>query len=79
MGIVLLVLRTYYIFSNLYYSFKTLKPPPPSSRNNGQPSVRAVSQRKRDMKGCLTIWIVWVSSFVPMLGLATPDAKATSF
>lgn len=66
MGIVLLVLRTYYIFSNLYYSFKTLKPPPPSSRNNGQPSVRAVSQRKRDMKGCLTIWIVWVSSFVPM-------------
>jgi receptor expression-enhancing protein 5/6 len=61
MGIVVLTLRCYLVFQNVFITFKTLKPPPPSSRNNGQPSVRGLTQRKRDMKGCMAIWIVWVS------------------
>lgn len=61
MGLVVLVLRCYLVFQNVFITFKTLKLPPPSSRNNGQPSVRALTQRKRDMKGCMAIWIVWVS------------------
>ncbi|KAG5648712.1 hypothetical protein DXG03_000059 [Asterophora parasitica] len=36
-----------------------LKPPSPSTRNEGRPSQRALTQRKRDMKGCLAVWIVW--------------------
>ncbi|KAI0254785.1 hypothetical protein BJV78DRAFT_1108824, partial [Lactifluus subvellereus] len=59
MGLVVLVLRCYLVFQNVFITFKTLKLPPPSSRNNGQPSVRALTQRKRDMKGCMAIWIVW--------------------
>ncbi|KAF8958517.1 hypothetical protein BDZ97DRAFT_1627863, partial [Flammula alnicola] len=55
------ILRLLMLFLNIYDSYKTLKDPPPSSRNAGRPSVRAVSQRKRDMKGCLAVWIVWVS------------------
>lgn len=48
------------LFLNVYDSYKTLKFPPPSSRrNDGLPSVRAMTQRKRDMKGCLAVWIVW--------------------
>lgn len=59
MGLVVLALRCYLVFQNVFITFKTLKLPPPSSRNNGQPSVRALTQRKRDMKGCMAIWIVW--------------------
>ncbi|KAF8645492.1 hypothetical protein AX16_007777 [Volvariella volvacea WC 439] len=59
MGLVVPLLRLGMVFLNVYETFKTLKMPPPSARNGGQPSVRALSQRKRDMKGCLTIWIVW--------------------
>ncbi|KAA1466517.1 hypothetical protein DENSPDRAFT_748590, partial [Dentipellis sp. KUC8613] len=59
MGLIVLALRSYLVFQNIYQTFKTLKLPPPSARNHGQPSVRAMSQRKRDMKGCMTIWIVW--------------------
>ncbi|PPQ94796.1 hypothetical protein CVT25_007433 [Psilocybe cyanescens] len=55
------VLRLLMLFLNVYDSYKTLKNPPPSSRNSGRPSIRAVSQRKRDMKGCLAVWIVWTS------------------
>ncbi|KAJ3484476.1 hypothetical protein NLJ89_g11975 [Agrocybe chaxingu] len=55
------VLRLLMLFLNVYDSYKTLKDPPPSSRNGGRPTVRAVSQRKRDMKGCLAVWIVWTS------------------
>lgn len=55
------VLRLAMLFLNVYDSYKTLKFPPPSSRrNDGLPSVRAMTQRKRDMKGCLAVWIVWV-------------------
>lgn len=56
------ILRLGMLFLNVYDSFKTLKMPPPSARNGGNPSVRAMSQRKRDMKGCLAVWIVWVSN-----------------
>ncbi|KDR84264.1 hypothetical protein GALMADRAFT_236970 [Galerina marginata CBS 339.88] len=55
------ILRLLMLFLNVYDSYKTLKDPPTSSRNGGRPSVRAVSQRKRDMKGCLAVWIVWAS------------------
>ncbi|PPQ69893.1 hypothetical protein CVT26_014156 [Gymnopilus dilepis] len=55
------VLRLLMLFLNVYDSYKTLKEPPPSARNAGRPSVRAMSQRKRDMKGCLAVWIVWAS------------------
>ncbi|KAJ3504650.1 hypothetical protein NMY22_g17851 [Coprinellus aureogranulatus] len=37
----------------------TLKPPPPSARDPTRPSIRATTQRKRDMKGCLAVWVVW--------------------
>ncbi|KAG6861962.1 hypothetical protein C0995_009146 [Termitomyces sp. Mi166 len=54
------LLRTFMLFLNIYDSYKTLRMPPPSSRNEGRPSQRALVQRKRDMKGCLAVWIVWV-------------------
>ncbi|PPQ71369.1 hypothetical protein CVT24_011755 [Panaeolus cyanescens] len=54
------ILRLLMLFLNVYDSYKTLKQPPPSSRNGGKPSVRALTQRKRDMKGCLAVWIVWM-------------------
>jgi len=54
------VLRLAMLFLNVYDSYKVLKMPPPSARSGGRPSQRALSQRKRDMKGCLAIWIVWV-------------------
>jgi receptor expression-enhancing protein 5/6 len=60
MGLFVPIFRVAMVFLNVWESYKTLKPPPPSKRNGGKPSVRAASQRKRDMKGCLTIWIVWV-------------------
>ena len=59
------ILRLAMLFLNVYDSYKTLKFPPPSSkRNDGLPSVRAMTQRKRDMKGCLAVWIVWVRYIV---------------
>ncbi|PBK93877.1 hypothetical protein ARMGADRAFT_902046, partial [Armillaria gallica] len=55
------ILRHIVLFQNTFDTFKTLKLPPPSrsSRNGGLPSARAMQQRKRDMKGCLAVWIVW--------------------
>ncbi|OBZ70118.1 hypothetical protein A0H81_09657 [Grifola frondosa] len=61
MPLIVPALRLVYTFLNIFETFKTLKVPPPSSRNNGQSSIRALSQRKRAMKGCLTVWIVWCS------------------
>ncbi|KAF9554534.1 hypothetical protein CPC08DRAFT_622474, partial [Agrocybe pediades] len=55
------ILRLIMLFLNVYDSYKTLKDPPASSRNAGRPSVRAMSQRKRDMKGSLAVWIVFAS------------------
>ncbi|KAF8874357.1 hypothetical protein BD779DRAFT_1397939, partial [Infundibulicybe gibba] len=61
MPLVVPALRLAMLFLNVYESFKIMKTPPPSARNGGRPSVRALSQRKRDMKGCLAVWIVWCS------------------
>ena len=60
MGPVVPILRLTYLFLNIYDTYKVLKIPPPSPRNGGQPSIRSMTQRKRDMKGIMTIWIVWV-------------------
>ncbi|RDB19929.1 hypothetical protein Hypma_012948 [Hypsizygus marmoreus] len=59
MPLVVPILRLVMLFFNMYESYKTLKTPPPSTRNGGRPSQRALTQRKRDMKGCLAVWIVW--------------------
>ncbi|KAF5387676.1 hypothetical protein D9615_000756 [Tricholomella constricta] len=59
MPLVVPLLRLAMLFLNIYESYKTLKVPPPSARNEGRPSQRALTQRKRDMKGCLAVWIVW--------------------
>ncbi|KAG2013023.1 hypothetical protein CC2G_009961 [Coprinopsis cinerea AmutBmut pab1-1] len=53
------ILRSTMLFMNIYDTYKTLKPPPPSTRDPSRPSVRAATQRKRDLKGCLAVWIVW--------------------
>ena len=55
------VLRLLMLFLNIYDSYKTLKDPVSSARNGGRPTARAVSQRKRDIKGCLAVWVVWVN------------------
>ncbi|KAH8094892.1 hypothetical protein BXZ70DRAFT_1078847 [Cristinia sonorae] len=59
MPLLLPILRAFWVFSNVFDSFKTLRLPPPSARNGGHPTVRAMSQRKRNMKGCMTVWLVW--------------------
>ena len=62
MPLVVPVLRLAYVFLNIFDTFKVLRLPPPSARNGGQPSARAMSQRKRAMKGTMTVWMVWVST-----------------
>ncbi|KAI6130286.1 hypothetical protein EDD16DRAFT_1456588, partial [Pisolithus croceorrhizus] len=57
MPLVVPALRLFIVFLNIYETFKTLKLPP--LKRSGQPSARALSQRKRDLKGCLAIWVVW--------------------
>ncbi|KAJ6610380.1 hypothetical protein B0H10DRAFT_1656727, partial [Mycena sp. CBHHK59/15] len=59
MGLIVPILRLMMLLLNIYDSFKVLKLPRPSARNSGQPTVRALTQRKRNMKGCLAVWIVW--------------------
>ena len=67
MGVVVPVLRLLFVSLNVYETFKTLKAPPPSSRNGGHPTVRALSQRKRAMKGCLAVWLIWVRAHAPSI------------
>ena len=67
MPLVVPVLRLAYVFLNVFETFKTLRLPPPSARNGGQPSQRAMSARKRAMKGCMTVWLVWVSATHPCI------------
>ncbi|KAI0677242.1 hypothetical protein C8Q78DRAFT_1073963 [Trametes maxima] len=59
MPLVVPVLRLAYVFLNIFDTFKVLRLPPPSARNGGRPSARAMSQRKRAMKGTMTVWLVW--------------------
>jgi len=69
------ILRLVYLFFNIYDTRKVLKAPAPSARNGGVPSSKAMTQRKRDMKGVMTIWIVWVcfkiSPLVPSVSVDT--------
>ncbi|KAF9266165.1 hypothetical protein L218DRAFT_817112, partial [Marasmius fiardii PR-910] len=54
------ILRLCLLFLNVYGTFKTLKPPRVSSRSRtGLPSQASMMQRKREMKGCLAVWVVW--------------------
>ncbi|KAJ7129151.1 hypothetical protein C8R44DRAFT_541225, partial [Mycena epipterygia] len=53
------ILRLVMLLLNIYETLKVLKHPRRSARNSGQPTIRALSQRKRSMKGCLAVWIVW--------------------
>ncbi|KAG2155064.1 uncharacterized protein EDB93DRAFT_1131016 [Suillus bovinus] len=57
MPLVVPALRLFMVFMNVYDTYKTLKIPP--GRKGGPPSVRAMTQRKRDLKGCLAVWVVW--------------------
>ncbi|KAF7335339.1 hypothetical protein MSAN_02344700 [Mycena sanguinolenta] len=59
MALIVPILRLVMLLLNMYDTFKVLKLPRPSARNSGQPTIRALSQRKRNMKGCLAVWIVW--------------------
>ncbi|KAJ7102645.1 hypothetical protein C8R43DRAFT_231562 [Mycena crocata] len=59
MALIVPILRIMMLLLNIYETFKVLKRPRASPRNSGQPTVRALSQRKRNMKGCLAVWIVW--------------------
>ncbi|KAL5487693.1 hypothetical protein ACEPAI_5801 [Sanghuangporus weigelae] len=63
MAVVVPALRLYLLFLNVFETFKTLKPPRRSPRT-GEQTPRAISQRKRDMKGCIAIWLVWCSCAV---------------
>jgi len=58
MPLVVPVLRLFMVFMNVYDTYKTLKMP--TGRKGGHPSMKAMAQRKRDLKGCLAVWIVWV-------------------
>jgi receptor expression-enhancing protein 5/6 len=58
MPLVVPALRLFMVFMNVYDTYKSLKIPP--GRKGGLPSVRAMTQRKRDLKGCLAVWVVWV-------------------
>ena len=69
MSLIVPILRLSMLFLNVFDTFKRMKPPKPSARRGGQPSVRAITQRKRDMKGCLAVWIVWVSFYSAIIGL----------
>ncbi|KAJ4486481.1 hypothetical protein C8R41DRAFT_903772 [Lentinula lateritia] len=61
MPLIVPILRMFMLFLNVWDTFKTLKPPPYKIRNGKAepPTVRSVTQRKRDLKGCLAVWIVW--------------------
>jgi hypothetical protein len=69
MPLVVPILRLSMLFLNVFETFKTMKPPTASARRGGQPSVRAITQRKRNMKGCLAVWIVWVGYHFSLTGL----------
>ncbi|KAF7302976.1 hypothetical protein MKEN_01260400 [Mycena kentingensis (nom. inval.)] len=60
MTLIVPALRLIMLALNMYDTYKVLKPPRISSRSrDGRTAERALSQRKRKMKGCLAVWIVW--------------------
>lgn len=78
MPLIVPILRLAMLFLNIYDSYKVLKPPLPSPRHANRPSLRAVTQRKRTMKGSLAVWIVWCCyilyerTFEGVVGLFVP-------
>jgi len=62
MGPVVQILRLVYLFYDIYGTYKVLKVPAPSARSSAQPTVRAMVQRKCDVKDVMTTWIVLVRS-----------------
>lgn len=44
-----------YLFYNIYGTYKILKVPAPSTLSDGQPTVRPMTQRKRDVNGVTTV------------------------
>lgn len=81
MPLVVPMLRLAMLFLNIYDSYKVLKPPSPSSRHANRPSLRAVTQRKRNIKGCLAVWLVWVRniSHYPTLLRSPVETSAVTF
>ena len=82
MSLLVPALRVVMAFTNVWETYKTLKMPPPSPRNGGRPTIRALSQRKRDMKGCLAVWLVFVSRGVSLAlvqGLTTAQCCFTLY
>ncbi|KAF7302226.1 hypothetical protein MIND_00789600 [Mycena indigotica] len=60
MTLIVPALRLLMLALNVYDTYKVLKPPRVSARSrDGRPAERAFSQRKRKMKGCLAVWLVW--------------------
>ncbi|CAK5275154.1 unnamed protein product [Mycena citricolor] len=60
MPLFMLVLRLTMVLLNVYDTFKVLKIPISRRSSDGLPSQRSLVQRKRNMKGCLAVWIVWL-------------------
>ncbi|KAF8341430.1 uncharacterized protein EI90DRAFT_2881623, partial [Cantharellus anzutake] len=58
MGLYLGLIRLAIVLSNVYWSFKSLKPPRLSRRGDA-PTARAIAARKREIKACLSVWIIW--------------------
>lgn len=59
MPVIVPLLRVGLLFLNVYDTFKILKLPQRSVRT-GKRTIQAMSQRKRNMKGCMCVWLVWV-------------------
>jgi len=59
MAFALFLVQLMLLLSNVWATYKTLKPLPKSKRGSAPP-VRAVAVRKRELKSCLAVWIVWV-------------------
>ncbi|KZT36695.1 hypothetical protein SISSUDRAFT_956559, partial [Sistotremastrum suecicum HHB10207 ss-3] len=57
MALILPLIRLLALLSNIWTTFKTSKLNQPGPR--GTISQRSRAQRKRDLKGCLAIWVVW--------------------
>ena len=78
MALVVPILRLFLLFLNVFETFKTLKPPRRSPRT-GEKTPRAISQRKRDMKGCMAIWLLWVSGFMSLATVQFTDQSCHFF
>ncbi|EJD48386.1 hypothetical protein AURDEDRAFT_36310, partial [Auricularia subglabra TFB-10046 SS5] len=58
MALILPLCRLLLVAQNVWATYHVLKTPR-ASRTTGQPSQRALASRKRAMKSCLAVWLVW--------------------